>query len=463
MESNTNIDLILSMFNQYLYQEAKSNISDLIYYYKLNPATCGNTLVEQLLQSIKDYPLESIGMPLFQSILRKSGKNDIESREILNKIIEYKKYTKEQIEPSKKYLKDVVASVYIQKAERLYVQSPAEYLQYLKNVNFKSTDIDYLNSTGFKNIDMNSIIVEANASTITSSLKFINESFTEGAYKPNDIVVVSMPPSVGKSLFAESEALHMAINLKIPVHMLVMGDLDMSTLFLRFASIYTGLPFSEARRHLMEIYRDMSKEIGDNLDITIAPAGTIKGEDYVQWVLDQKKYKAVFIDYDENFEIDYSQTGMYTEFGTLYNELTKLKNASIFTMVLCQPKVYTWNDDAKLIDLGDLGTSSRKAHIADVVITRNKEPDSQNGLGIFNIAKNRHGSNLIAHSIRLSNGRFKIVPKSVYTDLKAVQEYKNFSEAEIDQMVSNYLQARGEIDKKLRNNGAGKSLGPFGN
>ena len=61
------IDLVLSMFNQYLFQDCKSNIDDIIYSYQTNAATTGNNLIEMLLKSIKDYNLDSIGMPLFQS------------------------------------------------------------------------------------------------------------------------------------------------------------------------------------------------------------------------------------------------------------------------------------------------------------------------------------------------------------------------------------------------------------
>ena len=46
---DTNIDLVLSMFNQYLYQDCKNNIDDIQYYYMTNPNTMGNNLIDQLL------------------------------------------------------------------------------------------------------------------------------------------------------------------------------------------------------------------------------------------------------------------------------------------------------------------------------------------------------------------------------------------------------------------------------
>ena len=128
MNNNDNyLELVLSMFNQFLYQDCKTNIQDISIFFKTNPSTSGNPLIEELIGAIKDYPLESIGLPLFQSILAKTGKNQTESQEILNKIIQYKKYNKDQIEPARKYIRDIVATVYVQRANRLYSDSPSEY------------------------------------------------------------------------------------------------------------------------------------------------------------------------------------------------------------------------------------------------------------------------------------------------------------------------------------------------
>lgn len=448
IQTDNYFDLVLSMFNQYLFQECKNNIDDVTIYYRTNPATSGNPLIEELLKAIKDYPLESIGFPLFNSILAKTGKNPAESQEIINKVVEYKGYNREQIKPAREYLRNIVATVHLQKATRLYGDNPAEMLNYIKSIEFKSTETDYLSSTSFNKVDINSIVAESNSTTLTSSQSFINESFSEGAFKPGDIVVYSAGPSNGKSLFAEQEALHMAIDQKENCNMLVMGDLSMDTLILRLAAIYSGLTFREVRDNLATIYKSMCNDIGDRLDVIIAPAGVIKAEEYVQYIIKSpKKYKACFIDYDENFSMS-SRDNMYNDFGALYDEFTKLKAAGIVTYVLCQPKAYTWNS-GDLVRLEDLGTSSRKGHIADVVITRSKEKDTLNGLGIFNIAKNRHGKNEIAYSIRLGNGRFKVIPRAVYDSIKQIPEYRAFTESEIDLMTRQYEMQKSRINYQV--------------
>lgn len=148
MDNNNNyLDLVLSMFNQYLYQDCKNNIKDLTLYFRTNPATSGSPIIEELLKAINDYPLESIGLPLFKSILAKTGKTPLESKEIINKIIQFKKYTKDEIAPARKYVRDLIATVYIQRANQLYSDSPSEYFEYLKKINFKSSSTDYLNTT----------------------------------------------------------------------------------------------------------------------------------------------------------------------------------------------------------------------------------------------------------------------------------------------------------------------------
>lgn len=456
-ENQSYFDLVLSFFNQYIFQDAKSNINELKTFFTYEASTSGNAFIALLLDAIKNNTLSNIDIPMFESIMLRTGKTPEESKVIMDKIRRYKFFTKEQIEPARELLRDLVAQVYIRKARHLYESSPSGYLNYLKQVEFKTSGEDYLNSVPFDRVDMNTIVADMDTAKLTSSFGFINRCFTEEAYKDGDIIVISAPPSVGKSLIAETEALHMVLEHKVPVHVLVMGDLDMSALILRFASIYSGRPFSEARRDIVDIYRKMCNDIGDLLDITIAPAGVITAKEYVQYIINSPKhYKACFIDYDENFAIDYTGGGggMYSEFSSIYNEFTKLKDKGILTEVLCQPKVYTWASDSETIELGDLGTSSRKGHIADVVITVKKLPRSLNGLCIFNLCKNRHGIATKIYTIRLNNGRFIEIPRALFQEIASYQDYRNYTEGEIQRMASSYeiqnKQLQSDIDKRAK-------------
>ena len=116
----TNEGLVLSLFNQYLFQEAKNNIENLEYYFRTNPGTQGNPLIEELVNAIKTYSFESIGEPLFRSILMKCRKSETEIRQILDEVIKWKQYNKEEIKPAAKYLRDLVSASIITRANYLY-------------------------------------------------------------------------------------------------------------------------------------------------------------------------------------------------------------------------------------------------------------------------------------------------------------------------------------------------------
>lgn len=173
---NSVMDLIYAMFNQYLFIEAKNNIDTLKYYFDTNASTAGNPLVDQLLGAIKSYDLASMDAPLFQSILLRSGKSGIEAQNILNEIFKWKKYSKDQVEPVRKALQDVCASVMLRKANNLYSQSPSEFIKYVKSLNFQTADPDILKATAFNKIDINSVVA-GSTEGIESKYSWINNSF----------------------------------------------------------------------------------------------------------------------------------------------------------------------------------------------------------------------------------------------------------------------------------------------
>lgn len=69
-----NVELCLSLFNQYNFAEAKANIQNIEYYFNTNPLTMANPLISELINAIKSYDFDAIGEPLFRSILMKTGK-----------------------------------------------------------------------------------------------------------------------------------------------------------------------------------------------------------------------------------------------------------------------------------------------------------------------------------------------------------------------------------------------------
>lgn len=455
------IDLVLSMFNQYLFQDCKSNIDDIIYSYRTDAGTSGNVLIEQMLTAIKDYTLDSIGLPLFQSILSRSGKNDMECREILNRIVEYKKYTKEQIEPARKLVRDIVAHSYIVRANSKFRDDPSGYLNYLKGVSFKSTTEDYLTSTSFDKLDINSIVAENSTGGIPSTFGWINDTFLpERCYPSYGLNIISMSPGTGKSLFAQAEALHAAIIGK-RVHYLCMADLTEIDFIVRCGAIYLGIPFHEAKKNIVSVYNELAKVVGDRLEITCIPASTITVDEYIDMVKD-KPYDMCIVDYDSNFKSTVGQDSMYLVYGDIYAKLSELTvQYKKLIFILAQPNKNAWGNS--IIELDMIGESSRKQHAGDFILTRGREPGNLNGLGISKIVKNRRGEEqVVDYNIRLPNGRFKSLPKPVYDEIKKVTEKRAYTEAEIDQMIQGYNQARGSIQQQIahRVSGQGYSSGP---
>lgn len=443
MENNQQLELIYSLFNQYIFQEAKNEITNVKYYFDTNPATSGNRLVELMLGAIKDYTLDAIDLPLFQSILGRTGKNPVESQEILRKIIEYKQYSKEQMAPMKKYLRDLVANVYIRKANNMYSDSPSDYLQFLKKFEFKSGDQDYLAAQNFGRINIDEVVADSNADYVPSSYPWINSLFQpECALEFGQIINIVMPSGVGKSLFAMNEALHYA-SMGYKTSYLALGDLNVKDFIVRMGAIYSGMEFGDVKRNLSGVYKGLQSVVKDNLDLTIAPAGVVTVDEYVDWAL-SKDHRILFIDYDANFATPPGES-LYETYGYVYDTLTKLTAAGKLVYVLCQPKIGVFNDES--IELGSLSDSSRKVHTADMIITRGRYTQgSMTNLGIFKVVKNRRGAEGDQFpSIRLSNGKFIAIPPQVYNDLKMLPEKKNFSEQDIQIMIQNFESTRRNV------------------
>lgn len=448
MENLDNLSLLLGMFNQFVFQDAKNNIQEIKYYYQTNPNTNGNRLVDEMIKAIETYDLQAIDQPLFNSILDRCGKTPMEKRQIMDEIIRWKGYTKEQIEPTKKYLNDVICSSIIQRAGRMF-QSPSEYLKYLKNVNLQKMDSDVLSNVSFDKVDINTIVANSGEG-IPSKFEWINESFQpECKYPLGSVILFTGCPGSGKSIWAMNEAINMASH-GTRVHYLMMGDLTIASATWRACTIFSGLQYMEAKQKLGAIYNTMCQVVGDNLMMSTVPAGSTTIDDYIAFIdaEDEKlvaqgkeKIKCCIIDYDAGFAgsgaSTSGDTSMYSAYGAIYDKLTELSIVrNKLVIILAQPKIAVYSNEE--IPLEMVGESSRKIQVADVVITRGKFIGNQNNLGIFTIVKNRHGDLNKVYSIRLMNGRFRDIPRGVYDLLKQETERKLYTDSDIDSMIHAY-------------------------
>jgi hypothetical protein len=110
-----------------------------------------------------------------------------------------------------------------------------------------------------------------------------------------------------------------------------------------------------------------------------------------------------------------------------------------------------------------LGESSKKSHIADVILTIGKGVDCPNHLHVCYVAKNRRGENTKAFTIRLNNGRFKEIPKPLFDKLKVEPDRKDYTEQEIDIMTQEELKAQARMKQALAGvTGGGNVSAPGG-
>ena len=441
-----NLEFIYSLFNQYLFTDAKNNISTIQYYVDTNYNLVGNKLVGELVNAIKNYDLGSIDLPLLNTIMMRTGKTQSEAQHIINEIAKWKSYDRKQIEPSRKYLEDVISGSIIQKANNLFPNNPSEYIKFIKNSEIKTTKSEILTSVGFNQLDINSLLASEGDNIIPSYFDFVNKSYSDGGYYRGQIILLSMSPGSGKSLMAAQEALNMAIN-GYKVHYLVLGDLQSSDFIIRLCALYSGLPFKMAKDNIKTIYNSLCQIIGDRLQFTILPAGVITVDEYVDFIIN-KDFDTLIVDYDGNFKANFSDNNLYLVYGDIYEKLTRLTQKGFLLFVLSQSKITSWGNPE--IGLNEISESSKKQQNADMIITRGKEPNCPNHLGIFKIVKNRRGEvDVKEYSIRLNNGRFMTIPRGVYDILKRETEKKEYTVADIEGMITQYRSQFNNVNRQI--------------
>jgi hypothetical protein len=447
-----NLDLVYALFNQYLFQDAKNNINALEYYFNCNPSTMGNQLVMSLLDSIRKYTLESIDLPLFQSIIMRSGKSPEEGTMIIQEILKYKNFSKAQIAPAKDLLDDICADNLIRKGNNLYKDRPSKFIEYIKQANFVVSQSDNMSTTMFGEVDINRLIAESDPRNgVKTGFELLDNSFEPyRVVEKGSIGIISAQPGAGKSLVMQSMALNIAAQGK-HVHMLVLGDLGYLDIITRMCAMYSGKTFGEVRMDLNNIYNSLNQAIGNRLGITVMSANTLDVEEYVNYMLEHKEYEVLFIDYDSNFKIEGADDSLYNAYGKIYGEITKLSKDNRLVFIASQSKVSSWNSPWG-IGLADIGESSRKQHTADFVLTISKTPECINQLGMMRLVKNRRGALDESAYIRLDNGHFKLIPKPLHDAIKGFNERKYYTDYEIDQMIASYQSNAEQLAKSIGGN-----------
>ena len=434
------VDLCFSFFNQYTFSEVKANIVDIEYYFNSEIATLGNPLIKELVDVIKNYNFEEISEPLFQSVCYRCGKTADETSKIIDEVKKWKSFSKLEIEPYRNLIRDVLSTSVIRQANRQYSKSPSEYLKFLKTKTLQTTDIDSFGCTSFENIDINTILADTGTDYVPSLYPWINNSFeSQPGYEKSQMVIVVGCPGTGKSLWMMSEALSMAVSGRKVLYV-ALGDLKMKDFVVRLGAMYTGMSFGEVSKNLEKIYPQLAKVLSSRLEISINPPGKVSSDEILDLVKSKPDVEVVIVDYDSNIKGASDSDNMYNSIGSIYEKLYEIASIGKLLFVGSQPKVSCWGNS--VLEMQDVGESSRKQHTADIIIGIGREYNSPNHLHTFKISKSRRGEEGVKdYTIRLQNGRFFSIPKGLYDTLKEDPEKKLYTQSEIEIMSSEYLKA----------------------
>lgn len=461
-----NESLLLSFFNQYLFNEAKQNIEHIEYFYQTNPNTTGNPFIGELINAIKTYNLDAIGEPLFRSILFRSQKTQAEVDQIMDEVMKWKRFSREEIAPAAKDMRDVISTAIIRKASARYGNSSTEFLKYLKNVNVNTGDLDIFSSTSFDKIDINTIIAESSNNTVKTNVDLINRTFPEGAIEMGQIVVISASPGSGKTLFSMNLALWFASIGKKTLYV-SLADQKWKDFIVRMGSIAFGITFADAYRNIKDIYDGLTKITKNNLEVSVNTAGTVSVDDIVDKAINEN-FDIIFVDYDGVLAQVNEGDSMYNSYGEAYNKLTKLSIGGKLVFVCSQPKVTSWNSNQNgggLISMADLAESSRKSQIADAVLTISRISGSNCPYNIFDIrfVKARRGK-VGTHGTFIRNqARFIEIPRGLADQLKMETNEIEYTDQQIQAMADRYKQNENNIQQSIRQEQQKRQDNPFAN
>lgn len=258
-------------------------------------------------------------------------------------------------------------------------------------------------------------------SPIPSHFTPFNRALFRGGYLPGELVVIAAAPAHGKSTWMLEEALH-AASLGRTVFYIALGDMTYTDILVRLVSIYHTLkalredpaiwtrfvedpvqfvtqdPFYEKYRtdaildRIGELHA-AAKEVFSRIYILVGLPGRY-GVDDIKQLMDTipRRVDMLLVDYDSNLKAQ--SDNLYERGDEVYEQLVSLARpeGELPRVVIVGSQIKTDFWSMKQVPLKALAESSRKQHIADIVITIGR--DHENPIphqGVVSIVKNRRG------------------------------------------------------------------------
>jgi len=418
----TKSNFIFSLFNEYVYNEARLNLEWVTRYLK-SDFDESNQMYNTLLDIIKTIEYNNLTEAHIEVSLSKLGYSDDEVISIKDKIRSYRGYNLNQSKPLLDQLRHVCYKAYCDRAKYLSNGDEESFVKLCAKFVYRSNDSSALTPVTFDSYNISDLLKIYAKSGLHSRYKFINDSYSmSNSYPAGQIVQVVAAPSTGKSLFLQGEAINF-MEQGNSVHYLAMGDLNPLDFIIRMICIRYRIPKREVESNVVAYYNRYKDDFSQLLKITIVPSGVISSGEYVRFVKNTlEDTQVLMIDYDSNFKVS-SNLMMYEQGGEVYNDLTELSDLGKLVFIASQPKSAFFRSES--IPADSSGESSRKYHISDMVITIGRKPGVNFPMGMFNIGKSRRGEEVYdVPYIRTVEGLF--YPCSNFLYAKMAQE-KYFS------------------------------------
>jgi len=261
--------------------------------------------------------------------------------------------------------------------------------------------------------------------------------------------------NTGKSMIAMQEAVNF-LKQDLNVVYSAFGDLKQYDFLYRMSSQINNrpLPFTELNLiSEVESAKNKVKQLTDgHLNIQLLAPDKFTATDYVDYMKNSyaKDGKTklhdwadvIIVDYDANLRSDKS---MYLKGEDIYQTLYQLTYPDKLLIVLAQTNKFSWGKE--IIGLGELGESSRKQQIVDILLTIS-HPISynvQNHVGWMNLCAGRRVSLMKCPYFRDVDGTFHEINSDTYGLIKSSSDLKTFIK-DID-IYNNYLTGNYSIMK----------------
>ena len=398
-------NLVYSLFNPYLYNEARVNI-DLFESIMLRNNYVKGSKMMNLIKIIKENEFVDITPHLIYNEF--PNYTDNEKAAIWEDIQEYQALSKDDLKRYRDNYKRTCINEVINIAN--FFVDPIAKMEYLKEKGYKDQFSSEIRVMTFDEA-ANSAEDEIESSGVKSPLNFINAASPTGDFINSQLIAVSAPPGGGKSLYLQHQAI-MACNAGKRVFYMAAGDLLKTDFLIRLSAMVNELPIRDMYIDLQNNVAKAQDYLKRNFSFACVPSQKLTAKEYVAYCMSRSNDFDVFIlDYDANLAID--ADSMYEGGGILYDLLTELSRMGKLVFVASQPKIQLWENE--LLGMNCLNESARKQHILDMIITISRSPKAGNHVGLVNIAKNRRGSTGISQPYIMSTcGKMVEITKDRY-------------------------------------------------